>query len=194
MDRLSALIVCGVVASLGACDSSSSGGGEAPRSRVDAVKAQAGSGPSIAELCDVHYEAEKAPAFAMPAVAGATPARASGWRWINVWATWCKPCLEELPRLAAWRGKLGGRVTLEFISADESDDAVAAFRAKHKEAPEGPRLADADSLKTWLPSLGLDAEAPIPLHIFVDHFGKTRCVRSGAVRDRDLAAIERLVR
>jgi thiol-disulfide isomerase/thioredoxin len=187
MDRLPVV----VVALLAACDSSS--GGEPPRSRVDAVKATAGSGPSIDDLCDVHYDVEKAPAFAMPALSGAAPARASGWRWINVWATWCKPCLEELPRLASWRAKLP-RVSMEFISADESDDAVASFRAQHTDAPAGPRLADPASLATWMPTLGLDAEAPIPLHIFVDPAGKTRCVRSGAVRDRDLAAIERLVR
>jgi thiol-disulfide isomerase/thioredoxin len=181
------------------CDSSS--GGEAPRSRVDAVKATAGKGPSIEDLCDVHHEAEKAPAFAWPALAGEAPAGAAGaagaaggWRWINVWATWCKPCLEELPRLASWRGKLGGRVALEFVSADESDEVVAAFRKEHADAPEGPRVKDAAALAAWLPALGLDAEAPIPLHVFVDPSGKTRCVRSGAVRDGDLAAVERLVR
>jgi thiol-disulfide isomerase/thioredoxin len=204
MDRLSALVAYAYAVAvavavavvpavmLAACDSSS--GGEPPRSRVDAVKATAGKGPSIADLCDVHYEAEKAPVFEMPAVAGRAPARASGWRWINVWATWCKPCLEELPRLASWRGKLGARVSLEFVSADESDEVVASFRAKHADAPEGPRIVDAAALAAWLPKVGLDAEAPIPLHVFVDPAGKTRCVRSGAVRDGDLAAVERLVR
>ena len=54
-------------------------------------------------------------------------------------------------------------------------------------------MADPDGLPAWLTAIGLDAAAPIPVHVLVDPAGRTRCVRSGAVGDGDLAAIETLL-
>jgi len=191
MDRLS-LVIVAAAAALGACEDRGDKGGPPP-SRVDSVKADPKARASLEGFCDVQFPAERAPAFALPTLAGsAAPASPSGWRWVNVWATWCKPCLEELPRLQRWRTKLGERVAMVFVSADESDDVVTQFRASHPDTPEGPRLADPDALPTWLATLGLDAAAPIPIHVFVDPEGRTRCVRAGGVGDEDYAAIAQL--
>jgi thiol-disulfide isomerase/thioredoxin len=45
---------------------------------------------------------------------------------VNFWATWCKPCLLELPDLLKAQDSLKGRVTLIFVS-DETTDQVARF-------------------------------------------------------------------
>jgi len=161
--------------------------------RVDSVKAERKPGASVDELCDVRFAAERAPTFAWPALAGPTPPAPAGWRWVNLWATWCKPCVEEIPRLQKWRDRLGGRVELVLLSVDESDAIVDAFRKQHPEVPLSSRVADASALPAVLKALGLDAAAPIPIHVFIDASGRTRCVRAGAVNDADLAAVESLI-
>jgi thiol-disulfide isomerase/thioredoxin len=190
MDRLPAVIAA-AAAALAGCDSGSGAPGE-PSSRVNAVKGEARR-VSADELCDVRHDGDRAPRFALPPLAGPAPAAGAGWRWVNVWATWCKPCLEELPRLERWAARHAGRVELVLVSADESDATVATFRSAHPGVPDGVRLADPDALPAWLSTLGLDAASPIPIHVLVDPEGRTRCVRAGGVGDGDLAAAEALL-
>src|SRR5262245_36951495 len=105
MDRLSALAF--VAFALCACDEKKQGTEEAP-SRVNAAKTGAQKGASAEGFCDVHFAGDSGPKFTVPALVGGTlSATAKTWRWVNVWATWCKPCVEEMPRLAKWREKLG---------------------------------------------------------------------------------------
>lgn len=48
---------------------------------------------------------------------------------VNVWATWCAPCVEEFPLLVKLQNAHRDRLRVIFISADfpESDTPVAAF-------------------------------------------------------------------
>lgn len=166
-----------------------------PAERVQAVKASKPQGPSLAAFCDV---TPKTPTrFTWPKLAGTMPTRPPGtWRWVNVWATWCKPCIEEMPRLQKWQADLakgGKKVKLVFLSIDESDDDVAAFRAAHKDLADGPRVADSKELGAWYQALGLDAGAPVPIHIWVDPDDYVRCVRAGGVLDKDQAAVEQVL-
>ena len=44
---------------------------------------------------------------------------------LNLWATWCKPCIEEMPTLDALARKMGGRdFVLLAISEDENPQNV----------------------------------------------------------------------
>jgi thiol-disulfide isomerase/thioredoxin len=51
---------------------------------------------------------------------------------VNLWATWCVPCVEELPALDRLQAKLGGP-TFEVValSVDRERPAVAPFLEKH---------------------------------------------------------------
>jgi thiol-disulfide isomerase/thioredoxin len=192
MDRLPTLIASvSAIAALVACDAGSSSSGD-PSSRVNAVKGKAPR-VSAAELCDVRFDAEKAPAFAMPALAGTAPAANAHWRWVNVWATWCKPCVEEIPRLQRWAASHAGTLDLVLVSADSSDAEITTFRSAHPGVPATARIADPDALPSWLTTVGLDAGATIPIHVLVDPSGRTRCVRAGGVGDDDLVAADALL-
>jgi thiol-disulfide isomerase/thioredoxin len=192
MTALACLLLGGLATGCSGEDSNRPASG---RERVNAVKASPAQQVDPAELCDVYPRAADAPAFAWPTLTGPAPAASGrGWRWVNVWATWCKPCIEEMPRLRAWRDRLAERgvdVELRFISADASDEEVAAFRARHPEIPETLRLADPDALPAWLTQLGLDA-ASLPVHVFVDPAGRARCLRASGVNDSDYPAVEAL--
>jgi len=183
----------------GGCDRRGDEKREPPASgdRVNAVEA----GPeknekkvSADEFCDVRAkQASAAPALTLPALAGGqSPPGKGSWRWFNVWATWCKPCIEEMPQLSKWRADMaaqGVRFDLVFLSADESDEIVARFRERHPDAPPSLRLADPDSLPKWFSAIGLGESAPIPVHVFVDPDDRVRCVRAGGVKEKDLSAV-----
>jgi cytochrome c biogenesis protein CcmG/thiol:disulfide interchange protein DsbE len=50
---------------------------------------------------------------------------------VNFWATWCPPCIEELPSLLALQRELPG-VIVVAISQDEDPDAYARFLLANK--------------------------------------------------------------
>ena len=51
---------------------------------------------------------------------------------LNFWATWCTPCLREMPRLSAWQRKYGA-AGLQVLGISMDDDAapVRRFLTKH---------------------------------------------------------------
>ncbi len=57
---------------------------------------------------------------------------------IDFWATWCAPCVQELPELEAWKRRLEGRddVVLLSLNVTEDLDTVREFaRRKAMRAP-----------------------------------------------------------
>lgn len=50
---------------------------------------------------------------------------------VNFWATWCPPCVEELPSLMMMQQQLGGKVTVIAVSIDEDADAYHSFLQQH---------------------------------------------------------------
>lgn len=137
-------------------------------------------------------------AFQMPELAEPAPARSgNGTRWINVWATWCRPCVEEIPMLLGWKDRLrrdGAPVDLVFLSVDGNAEDVTRFRGTHPDFPASARIASTDALPAWLTSIGLDEGATIPIQILVDGSDRIRCVRSGPVSESDYAAAKAVVR
>ncbi|MEO6775767.1 MAG: TlpA disulfide reductase family protein [Kofleriaceae bacterium] len=198
MDRLSAVIALalGALATLGACGKSDSAAPPLP-SRAEGAKVNAGQKASTAAFCDFHKADDSGPLLQLPALGEyKITSKPGAWTWLNVWATWCKPCVDEMPRLAAWTTKLeagGKQIDLEFVSIDETDDQVAAYQKLHHDPPHTARILDQQAKETWFKQLGLDAGAPIPIHVFVSPTGHIRCARAGSVREQDLPAIELLL-
>ncbi|MCB9663353.1 MAG: TlpA family protein disulfide reductase [Alphaproteobacteria bacterium] len=165
--------------------------------RVDAVQATRPSGEVVQGFCDVFAEAGAGKPYVEPALAAATPAHPAGWRWVNVWATWCGPCVAEMPLVQRWHAQLAGEgvpVALELLSFDTDPAEVARFHAKHPEVPPGPRIRGQDDIAPWLEAMGLPASTPIPLHVFVDPSGGVRCVRASALTSGDLPIVRELLR
>ena len=51
---------------------------------------------------------------------------------LNFWATWCPPCIDEMPSLVQLQKQLGDKVTVLAVSEDADDAAYKQFVRDHK--------------------------------------------------------------
>lgn len=49
---------------------------------------------------------------------------------LNIWATWCKPCIEEMPSLVAMQNKIDPSKYILFLASNESIDKIKKFKSK----------------------------------------------------------------
>jgi len=50
---------------------------------------------------------------------------------LNFWATWCPPCIEEMPSLVQLQKAMGDKVTILAVSEDADDAAYKQFVRDH---------------------------------------------------------------
>jgi len=50
---------------------------------------------------------------------------------LNFWATYCVPCIEELPSLMQLQKQMGSKITVVAISEDDSQEKYHAFLKKY---------------------------------------------------------------
>jgi thiol-disulfide isomerase/thioredoxin len=171
-------------------------------SRYEAVKAV--SDPA-ARWCDTSFTGPAAPALTLPPLAapktGANPAvLPKGKRvWMNLWATWCQPCLREMPLLLKWRDDLrkdGVDVDVLFLSLDEDANAFDSFLAQRKDivAAKVARVASQRDYEQWAKAIMKDPATPIPIHMLATADGNLRCIRSGSLREGDYPAAKSVLR
>jgi thiol-disulfide isomerase/thioredoxin len=189
MDRLSA-VACLLL--LAACDSS--GPASEQPGRVDAVLARVNK-KTWSDVCDVtpaEPSAIRWPQLTQPVAAQ----RGSKFRWVNIWASWCKPCVEELPlltdTLAGWRAH-GQNVALTLVSVDADPASAADFFASRPQLPPSVRLQDSTAAPGWLAELGLGAGVSIPVHLVLDAQDKLLCARAGSIGNRDLEQFQKVL-
>lgn len=197
MDRLSslALALTGLVSACGGGNTEPSSSSAKSRSRFEAVEAQADPRFAPDQFCE-NWQADGGPEFSFPPLVGAAAPAPGPVRWVNVWATWCEPCIEEFPRIADWKAKLdatGHPTEVVFVSVDGADVDLGGFAKAHPEVEGSLRISDPEQLSSWLVALGLPANAVLPIHLFVDAAGRLRCVRMGGVGAEDYAGVEAVI-
>ena len=86
---------------------------------------------------------------------------------VNLWATWCVPCITEMPLLDALAGELGDSVTVLTVSEDmQGAEKVTPFFAEKKFARLPQWMDTANALP---PAYGV---ASLPLTVLYNAEGK----------------------
>ena len=156
----SSLILALPLLLLAGCDRAA----EAPAQPADAAE-QAAAGTVVRTFAGTPLPALQ---FADPAGKKLDLAAQDGPVLVNLWATWCAPCVKEMPQLDRLAGALEGEVRVITVSQDvRGAEVVTPFFAKNSFT----------RLEPWLdPDAGLSAqftpEGVLPLTILFDATGK----------------------
>ena len=109
---------------------------------------------------------------------------------LNIWATWCEPCREEMPALDRLQAKLGGeRFQVVALSVDQEGLAIARRFYAETGIKALPLYID----PTAKAAFTVDA-AGLPASLLIDRQGREIGRHLGAVKWDDAEVVERLRR
>ncbi len=92
---------------------------------------------------------------------------------LNFWATWCGPCLEEMPRFLQWQREMGGE-GLQVLGVSMDDDESPVRKTVSRLRLNYPVLMGDEKLgEAYHGVLGL------PVTILIDRTGKMRYRHQG---------------
>jgi peroxiredoxin len=96
---------------------------------------------------------------------------------VNFWATYCGPCIKEIPSMQRLREKLAG-MPFEILAIDMAEEQadVAAFLQRHKIEANFPILLDSEGtvIEQWMISA-------VPTTFILDPQGKIRYALYGGL-------------
>ena len=135
--RVAIVCLLGTALAIAACDTASPGNeqanGQAEIASSDEVPAT--SAPK-ADKIDRSHKGEAAPDVSFTPAAGGAATTLAAFKGkpvlVNLWATWCAPCVKEMPTLDAAAQALGDRVPVLAISQDMEPAKATAFLAERK--------------------------------------------------------------
>lgn len=167
------------------------------RPAVQAAPPHAAASPAAAEVSQATPEPrpipERLPDFSLPDLAGASH-KLSDWRGrtlaVNFWATWCRPCRQEIPLLLDLRREnLRNRFEIVGIAID-SHDSVVQYAQKMK--MDYPILVGEQGGLEAAAAFGL--EPVLPFTVFASADGRIVTVKVGELhRDEAAFILARLV-
>lgn len=100
---------------------------------------------------------------------------------LNFWATWCAPCLSEMPRFVAWQNTYGSQ-GLQVIGVSMDDDAASAQKMDQKLQLNYPVVMGDEKLGDLYGGV-----MGLPITFLIDRSGKIRYRHQGLT---DLKQIE----
>jgi peroxiredoxin len=109
-------------------------------------------------------------------------------RLVNVWATWCGPCVAELPELTAihrmYRRREFELVTISMDTAEKRDAALDALKKEHLSAAN--YTWSGESRDDFVRALDPQWEGPIPHTVLIAPSGKVLYRKTGPFDPREL--------
>lgn len=114
--------------------------------------------------------------------------RDDGIRIFNFWATWCKPCVVELPYFEKLAASHQGPLTIYLISLDfveELDSKVKPFIRK-KNLQSEVKLLDETDYNSFIDRVSKEWSGAIPATLFVDATNGRRSFYEGEIEEQEL--------
>jgi thiol-disulfide isomerase/thioredoxin len=105
---------------------------------------------------------------------------------INFWATWCAPCVEEMPELSALAQELRGTGTRFIGVGVDNQDAIARFS---RQLPVSYPLVVANATGAFLAGRFGNTAGGLPYTVVLDAAGRVKQQILGRVRIDSLRAV-----
>ncbi|MEO1096669.1 MAG: TlpA disulfide reductase family protein [Bacteroidota bacterium] len=88
---------------------------------------------------------------------------------INFWATWCGPCIKELPYFEAARKTYGDKLSVNLISLDFADQLPKVHKFMERKGIESNvYLLDEIDYNSWIDRVDKSWSGAIPATLIVD--------------------------
>jgi thiol-disulfide isomerase/thioredoxin len=97
---------------------------------------------------------------------------------VNFWASWCSPCVDELPLLNALARQAPGKVAVVGVNYKEPLDSITGFSSGHPFAYPVLRDRSGEMFKQWTAGV-------MPTTILVDRQGRARWRSAGEIGKDD---------
>lgn len=150
----------------------------------------AGSGGEGAFASPPSLERSPLPIAVVDVAGGGSAAIEPGAKVLHVvaFATWCRPCEDELPLLADWEARFrGDGYSLVIVALPRRQTRERLIRFLEERRPPGKLFLDASGALER--ALGIDG---LPAHILFDREGRVR-VRAGSLAEIDPATVETML-
>jgi cytochrome c biogenesis protein CcmG, thiol:disulfide interchange protein DsbE len=133
--------------------------------------------------CVAHAaDSDKTLDFSLPALRGGAPIRLAQYRdkivYVDVWASWCTPCLRSMPELDALREKFRGQ-PFEVVAVNVDHDVAPARAFLERVGARYPVAFDRDGLQLRARVLDDSDLRGLPVGFLLDGHGSIRLVHRG---------------
>ena len=110
---------------------------------------------------------------------------------INFWATWCEPCIKELPYFQSLHNEMAQEVNVTLISLDFADvlnEKVIPFVQKRQITPEVLLLDEID-YNSWIDKVDPSWSGAIPATLVINHQTGQRKFIEGELKKGEIEII-----
>lgn len=108
-------------------------------------------------------------------------------RVINFWATWCAPCIKEIPYFEKAANKYGNDVDVNLVSLDYADQIARVNKfVERKKITSQVFILDETDHNTWIDRLDKSWSGAIPATLLVNQSTGERTFIEGELKEGDL--------
>jgi len=109
-------------------------------------------------------------------------------RVINFWATWCKPCIKEIPYFESANEQFGDKIEVILVSLDFANELESKLIPYIKRKGMGSRIMLMDDVdyNSWINLVDPSWSGAIPATLIISKDGKTRKFYEGELEEEEL--------